>query len=415
MPAPVPEKQRIVSLDVLRGVALLGILPMNIQYFSMPGAAYWNPTAYGDLHGANYLVWFLSHLFADLKFMAVFSMLFGAGIVLMTSRVESAGRRPAPVHYRRMGCLILFGLLHAHLLWAGDILYDYGVCGLVVYFFRKLAPRALIVLGLLTVSITSAIMFVSGYSLSHAPAAVQQQWREELWQPTPEGAAQELHTARGAYLQQLRARVSESLALETVYFVRWSFWREAGLMLIGMAFFKTGVLSAKRSPRFYAAMIAMALCAGVPVIWYGVVRQWAHAWSFPDGFFYGLQYNYWASLLVSGGWIGAAMLASRAPALLPLTRRLAAVGRMAFTNYILHTLICTTIFYGYGFGLFGHLERIRQFAIVAAIWFLQLWLSPFWLRHFQFGPLEWLWRSATYLQREPFRRSIPNEVPLPSV
>jgi hypothetical protein len=117
---PTGEKERIVSIDVLRGFALLGILPMNIQYFSMIGAAYTNPTAYGDLRGANFLVWFGSHVLADEKFITIFSMLFGAGIVLMTSHVEAAGRRPARLHYRRMGWLILFGLLHGFVLWSGD-------------------------------------------------------------------------------------------------------------------------------------------------------------------------------------------------------------------------------------------------------------------------------------------------------
>jgi uncharacterized protein len=118
-----------------------------------------------------------------------------------------------------------------------------------------------------------------------------------------------------------------------------------------------------------------------------------------------MQFNYWASILVSLGWVGAIMLASQAEALLPLTRRLAAVGRMAFSNYIMHTAICTTIFYGYGFGLFGKVDRVGQFAIVLIIWAFQLIVSPIWLRHFHFGPLEWLWRSLTYWQWEPFRRT----------
>ncbi len=131
VPQPVAEKERIVSIDVLRGFALLGILPMNIQYFSMISAAYDNPTAYGDLHGANYWIWLFCHVLADQKFMTIFSMLFGAGILLMTSRIEATGKPSASLHYRRMGWLILFGLAHAYLLWSGDILVAYGMCGLV--------------------------------------------------------------------------------------------------------------------------------------------------------------------------------------------------------------------------------------------------------------------------------------------
>ena len=122
---------------MLRGFALLGILVMNIQSFSMPDSASLNPFAYGDLTGANLVVWIVSYLFTDEKMYGIFSMLFGAGVVLMTTRVEQRGGSPAGLHYRRMGWLMLFGLLHGVLLWTGDILWTYGVCGLVVYLFRK--------------------------------------------------------------------------------------------------------------------------------------------------------------------------------------------------------------------------------------------------------------------------------------
>src|SRR3984957_8816604 len=173
IPQPVTEKERIVSIDVLRGFALLGILPMNIQYFSMIGAAYWNPTAYGNLTGANYWVWLLSHTLADEKFMTIFSMLFGAGIVLMTSRIEATGKSSGVLHCRRMGWLVLFGLAHAYLLWSGDILVTYGICGLPVYLFRKLRPRTLLVLGLLAVSVAPAVLTSYGaWSRHWAPAQV---------------------------------------------------------------------------------------------------------------------------------------------------------------------------------------------------------------------------------------------------
>src|SRR5438046_172039 len=123
MSRPVTTSERIVPIDVLRGFALLGILAMNIQSFSMVDAAYDNPIAYGDLHGANFIVWLLCHILADQKFVSIFSMLFGAGIVLMWQRIERHGGRPARTHYRRVSWMIVFGLLHAHLLWAGDILY----------------------------------------------------------------------------------------------------------------------------------------------------------------------------------------------------------------------------------------------------------------------------------------------------
>jgi len=405
MPQPVAEKERMVSIDVLRGFALLGILPMNIQYFSMIGAAYGNPTAYGDLHGANYWVWLLCHVLADQKFMTIFSMLFGAGILLMTSRIEASGKPSAALHYRRMGWLILFGLAHAYLMWSGDILVAYGMCGLVVYLFRKLRPRTLLVLALLTIAVASGSLASYGAWSRHWSRAEVQIAREQLWMPTPAQVANEIAADRGTWTAEMQFRVPDSVQMETIFFVAFTFWRVTGLMLAGMALFKLGVFSAKQPASLYWTMIAIAVCYGIPITLYGTHRDFAAGWDFRYSFFYGAQFNYWASLLVSLGWVGAIMLASRAAALLPLTRPLAAVGRMAFTNYIMHTIICTTLFYGHGFGLFGKVERVWQFAIVVAIWLLQLIVSPIWLKHFLFGPLEWLWRCLTYLQWEPLRRS----------
>ena len=401
---PIAEKERIVSIDVLRGFALLGILPMNIQYFSMISAAYSNPTAYGDLRAANYLVWLVCHVLADEKFMTIFSMLFGAGIVLMTSHVEAAGKRPAPLHYRRMAWLILFGLLHGFLLWSGDILFSYGSCGLVAYLFRKMQPRRLLVAGLSIMSVASISLTAYGKASAHWSPTQLEQAREDLWMPTSEGVAQELAGYRGSWTQQMKFRVSDSLQADTSFFVFFTFWRVCGLMLIGMGLFKLGIFGARRALSLYWRMIAVAVFVGIPVILYGTYRDFAGGWDFRYSFFYGAQLNYWASVLVSLGWVGAVMLACRSAALAHLTRRLAAVGRMAFSNYIMHTVICTTLFYGHGFGLFGKVERVWQFSIVLVIWACQLIVSPIWLRYFWFGPLEWLWRSLTYWQREPFRR-----------
>jgi uncharacterized protein len=201
IPQPVAENQRIVSIDVLRGFALLGILPMNIQYFSMISAAYANPTAYGDLHRANYWVWLLCHVLADQKFMTIFSMLFGAGILLMTSRIEATGKSSATLHYRRMGWLILFGLAHAYLLWSGDILVAYGMCGLLVYLFRKLRPRTLLVLGLLSIAVASAALASYGAWSRHWSPAEVQIAREQLWMPTASQTANEIRAYRNGQLR----------------------------------------------------------------------------------------------------------------------------------------------------------------------------------------------------------------------
>jgi uncharacterized protein len=402
---PVTAKERIASLDVLRGIALLGILPMNVQAFSMIGAAYINPTAYGDLRGANYWVWFLSHLLTDQKFVGIFSMLFGAGIFLMTSHVEASGRRPAPLHYRRMGWLILFGLLHGYLLWFGDILTAYGLCGLLAFVFRKMPPRRLIIIGLALIAVTTVVFGFFGWSMQHWPPQKVEEFTHEMWRPTPAMVASELAAYRSGWLGEMHQRFRDNTVEQVQVFVLLGFWKVEGLMLIGMALFKLGVLSARCSAKLYWGLLAVALLGGLPIIAYGTHRDFATGWDMRQSFFFNYQYNYWVSIVVSLGWVGAAMLLCRSPRLERLTGPVAAVGRMAFTNYILDTLICTSIFYGFGLGLFGRASRTQQMEVVLAIWILQLVLSPVWLRHFQFGPFEWLWRSLTYWERQPFRRT----------
>ncbi len=398
---PVVQSARIDSIDVLRGFALLGILVMNIQLFAMPESAYFNPTAYGDLGGANLYVWLGSRLFADQKFMTIFSMLFGAGIVLMAGRAESS-RNATRAHYRRMGWLALIGLAHAHLLWAGDILFLYAVCGMLVYPCRRLSPGPLLAAGTAAVAVGAAV-YLAGSVTSEWPDEALRQFINESWQPTQSVIDAELAAYRGGWFDQFPYRSATALAFETVIIVLWGGWRAGGLMLIGMALYKLGVFSAQRSPRFYGALIAVALLLAIPVEAYGVVLDFRYGWSVWS-FFQGEQFNYWPSIAVSLGYIGVVMLACRAAALRRITRPFAAVGQMALSNYLLQTVICTTIFYGHGLGLFGSVERVGQFGVVMGVSLVQLIWSPLWLRRFRFGPAEWAWRSLTYGVRQPLKR-----------
>ncbi|MGH9812009.1 MAG: DUF418 domain-containing protein, partial [Candidatus Acidiferrales bacterium] len=197
----------------------------------------------------------------------------------------------------------------------------------------------------------------------------------------------------------------------TVFFLMF-FWRPAGVMLLGMALYKVGALSAQRSAQSYATLVAVGALVGVPLIVYGVRLNEAAGWNLEWSMFHGAQLNYWGSVLVSLGYVGLVMLVCKSGALGWLTARLAAVGQMAFTNYLLHTIICTTIFYGHGLGYFGSVERTGQILIVFAVWVFQLIVSPIWLRYYRFGPFEWLWRSLTYGSLQPFRRAVP--VPAPA-
>jgi uncharacterized protein len=399
---PTSPSERIVSLDVLRGFAVFGILVVNIQVFAMITATLQNPTAFGDLTGLNYVVTLFTWVFAQGKFWTIFSMLFGAGIWLMTGKLKEKGKKPAGIHYRRMLWLLLIGLLHAYVLWYGDILVAYALCGLLVYLFRNLSPRKLLIIGLVGVCICSGILFLAQWSLPHWPQEMLEQQLKN-WQPGEEAIADEIAVYRGGWWKQMEHRVPSTLAFQVSSFLIFMLWSATGLMLMGMAFFKWGILSAKKSKAFYRNMLIIGAAIGLPLVLWGWIISSRHNWAFEYAMFKGVQFNYWGSLFLSVAYIAGIMLICRSGLMQRFTRSLAAVGRMAFTNYLMHTLICTTLFYGHGFGLFGKINRTGQFLIVALILAFQLWLSPLWLKHFRFGPFEWLWRSMTYRKFQPMR------------
>lgn len=403
-PAPVSGEARLHSLDVLRGFALLGILVMNIQSFSMISAAYMNPAAYGDLTGLNRWVWILSHVLTDQKMYGIFSMLFGAGILLMTGRADASRGKSAGLHYRRMGWLLLFGLLHAHLLWYGDILYPYALCGMIVYLFRRRSPGTLLILAGVFFAIGSAIYILAGSSMRFWPPEAITAFSHDAWLPTAEMIQQELAAYRGGWLRQMPARSEEAFFMQTMIFVVAIAWKTIGNMLLGMAFFKSGVLSAERSRGFYARLSLTGFLVGLAMVSFGVWRNFAAGWDVRYSFFFGNQFNYWGAIAVDMGWIGLWMLVCTSARFVRLKASLGAIGRTAFSNYILQTVIATTIFYGHGFGLFGSVSRVGQILICVAIWAVQLAIAPLWVQRFEYGPMEWLWRSLTYWRMMPMRR-----------
>ncbi len=401
--APTAPTERIQAMDVLRGVAVCGILLVNIQQFSMIMQAGFNPTAYGDLTGANRLVWIFTHVFGETKFMNIFSMMYGAGIALLAGRVESKGLRAAPVHYRRNLILIVVGALHGYLLWSGDVLFWYGVCALIVYLFRKISPAKLVIIGVAFLMMPSLLLLVGGLSMQFWDPEMVEQMRQ-IWRPGAEAVREELEIYRGGWLEQMGHRVPFTMKMHTFILGVWAMWRVTGLMLLGMALFKWGVITARRTARSYAALAAAGLALGLSIVIYGMTRDMAHDYSLEYSKFLGTQFNYWGGLLVSLGYIGLVMLICKGTgAGSTLLKPVAAVGRMAFTNYISQTIICTTIFYGHGFGMIGRMERTEQILVVVSIWIFQLIVSPIWLRYFRFGPIEWAWRSLTYMRPQPMR------------
>lgn len=389
-----PSK-RILSLDLLRGVAVLGILIMNIQSFSMPTAAYINPSAYGDLTGINKWVWILSHILASQKFISIFSILFGAGVILFTEKALAKGLNCAALHYRRMFWLLVFGLLHGYLLWHGDILFTYSLCGMLLFLFRKLPPQKLVRIGLGFFLVPVALDSLIAFSMPNwSEAAIHSTM--ESWKMGDIALQEYLNAYRGSWLDQMQIRIPETLFMQTQWFFMNTFWRVMAMMLLGMALFKWKVLSAELSKSSYLRFSLLGLSLGFLLSITGVILNFKKGWSVEFSMFIGNQFNYVGSVATALGYMGLVMLIDKSKGMRGIKRSISAVGRMAFTNYILMTLIGTFLFYGNGLGLFGSMERKVQALVVMGVWSLLLVLSPLWLKHFRFGPLEALWRSLTY-------------------
>lgn len=393
---PVSATERIVTLDVLRGFAILGILAMNIQFFAMPQAAYSNPTAYGSLAGANGLVWLCSYLFANLKFVSLLSMLFGAGIVLMLERAEAKGERwPSWLHIRRMLWLLLFGLIHAYVLWAGDILVPYATVALLLFPLRKAPPAVLIALSVVLVTVGSLINFLVGWSIPFWPEDATKGFLQQ-WQPDAATLEDELAAFRGNWFRQMPYRAEFSFFMQVPGFFFFTLWRSGGLMLLGMALVKTGFLRGAASARTYRLVLLSGGVLGLALCGMGVQQNFAHQWDLRYSFFFGTQWNYWGSLFLALAYAAGIALLVRSHALAAIAKALAAVGRMAFSNYILQTVVCTLVFHGHGLGLFGYVDRVGQTGVVLAVWAVNITLSQWWLSRYRYGPLEWLWRRLTY-------------------
>jgi uncharacterized protein len=303
-----------------------------------------------------------------------------------------------------MGWLTVFGLLHAYLLWYGDILFLYGVCGLIVVWFRRFRPWGLILLGVLIMSIASLLSLSGGLTMEYWPQEDVDVMTREMWQPPQEALDKEIRAYQGGWSDQMEYRVPSAVGMHTWAFPFWGFWRASGIMLLGMALFKLGVFDASRSKSFYIVMIVGALVAGIPAVLYGVSWNFENGWGLTS-FFIGQQFNYWASLVVALGWVGAVMLLFKSTRLPSIKSRLESVGRTALTCYLLQTIICTTLFYGHGLGLFGRVNRVGQVFVVLAVWVFLLICAPIWQRRFHYGPFEWVWRCLSYWRVFPLKKA----------
>ena len=398
---PVSETERFESLDVLRGIAVLGILMVNIQAFAMYWGALSYPPAHMSLEGANQTVWFLTHVFFELKFITIFSALFGAGVLFMVGEDPLASKS---VHFRRMIWLFVIGLIHGFVFWFGDILVPYALAGMIVVFFRRMSPGKLIGWGLGGIALTGLLMVAGTWEQGAMPGGAE---------PMPYGP-----NPPEAFLDQWVAAYQASFAESRIYnaigelfalFSQITFFagRLVGVMFIGMALFKLGFLTAKWSLARYLAIGIVCAGLGIAASWWGGLHALRTGFAMSELWVH-TGVNYGASLLTAFGYASLVMAACRIDWLKLVRLPFACAGRMAFTNYLTQTLAMTFIFVGApGLGLFGTVERTGQLQIVLAVWAVQLVVSTLWLRVFRFGPFEWLWRSLSYARLQPFLRRKP--------
>ncbi len=394
--APVKTVDRIMSLDVMRGFALLGILAVNAAFFAAPWQAAFDPTLPPlAVNDETMWSWWMMHTFFEFKCITLFSMLFGASIYMVGG--ERSDKSRGAVLRRRLLWLALFGLIHGLLIWYGDILFHYALTGFIVLLMRSFKPGTLFIVGGILYVLSFGLQTMNGPLLSMAPAAQLEEILapiEAIFAISPEEFARMQAAYQGGVLSAIQENVNTwtSLFFNTIFGLM---PRTISVMLIGMALFKVGFLGG-RAPVWLYVMMVLIAAASLALVGYQAQINWDRGFDLVHMMGAGVAANAGLSIFISIGYASLFVLLVKAGASL-LTAPLAAVGRMAFSNYIAQSLIMTTIFYGgRGFGLWGEVDRITLWAIVLGVWALQLIWSPLWLSAFSMGPLEWVWRRLSY-------------------
>ncbi len=397
-----PSEERITSLDLVRGIAILGILPVNMAFLMAPieGMMPRPPVQWwGDPVVAGGVLFFFTG-----KMITQLAILFGAGLALQSDRAEATGQRFAGYYAWRMILLLLIGLAHALLLWYGDILASYALIGLGALVLRRLSQRALLwcVAGFLTwhyVLITGMAVLIPVFA-----AGAQGQNPEA----TTSGLTYYMSASgqlriyqQGPWLDMVIHRALW-LGMYFILFAIWLFWQLLACFLVGVYLIRRGVFQDVAAHRdFLLRLVLFGLGVGIPLHVTAVVLYLIN------------PQNPLAGLLNSAGavpqalaYLGLTLFWSQSTFAPRLQERLRAVGRMALTNYLMQSVICTTLFYAYGLALFGQHGYTFGLAVFIGIWLLELAWSPVWLRHFTMGPVEWLWRSLADRKVRPFRRPV---------
>ena len=406
---PIPANERIEVMDVLRGVALLGILLMNIEAFvgpMMEALTGVNPR----FSGADRWVDAAIYVLVQGKFITLFSLLFGMGFAVMLERAQARGASGTWLYARRLLVLLGIGLAHALLVWSGDVLVTYALLGFVLLlFFRRTPvsrlPKWAVALALLPLVLTwlMALAALLAQQDPQASAEMQKAMAEQGRQMVAAGDAQRMAYGSGTFAEATAQRAADTGMM--IGFIVFFGPLVLGMFLFGSWFVRSGVM---RDPGahlpLFRRLLVSGFALGLPLMLWAA---WTHpTMSFSDasvGTAAAQSAGQVANVLMCFGYFAAIVLLMQQPAWAQRLRWFAPAGRMALTNYLLQSVVCTVVFYGYGLGHFERLPRVWQPLFVIAVFAAQVVFSRWWLSKFRYGPAEWLWRWLTYLQRPAMR------------
>mgnify|MGYP001169998959 FL=1 len=428
---PVATADRIKSIDAIRGVALLGILMMNIPGFGI-NWDFWYSIIHSPRSGNDYYTFATVFVFFEGTMRGLFSMLFGAGMILfmLNKKEVPGGPTVAEYYYRRLLWLVFFGIINAFvILWEGDILFFYGLCGMLLFVFRKLSPKWLVILALACVSIgiiknqwnwnefrgkRIAYTEATAAKKENKKLSPEQQGAIKAWtqieknqKPDTAQSNENLRKMQSGYGTIFTYFIPQNSGGEVWYMYN-GLWDMLAMMFLGMAMFVWGFFTNKLKTSTYAMWMLIGYGISIPIAWVlfdkGLmnslnVGDYADRWRSSHRVF-----EEFRRIPLTIGHASLIMLIFRSRKVPWLMKAFANVGQMAFTNYLMQSIICTFFFYGYGFGKYNQLYFHQLYYVVFAVWIFQLIFSSIWLWYFRFGPFEWLWRSLTYWKKQPMRK-----------
>ena len=410
------QSRRIVTLDIVRGVAVMGILAMNIVAFAMPPQAYLNPLAYGTNSAADFASWMFSFIFVDGKMRGLFSFLFGASTLLVAELAARKSESERKVIFRRQIWLLVFGLIHFYLIWYGDILVAYALIGMLAFAFRKVRPKVLIAWGIVFLVVQLVLLgSISAYahtlaaSVAAGSASAQdlETWREftrGMAPPSPERLRELMVLYLGPWTGVVHHQVTEDAVMPFVFTLMFAA-ETLAYMLFGMAALKSGFLSGDWTKSRYLTWALGGLAVAIPAYAFIARQLIADGFTVPGIFTWVLTATIPFRPLMIVAYAAIVIVATRKSGW--LVDRIAAAGRAAFTNYLGTSILMTGLFYGWGLGLYGSLSRAPLWIPVVLMWVVMLAWSKPWLDRFAYGPFEWLWRGLARWKVQPMRKTPP--------